>query len=192
MPMTNYAGREVNCKILYCGPGQGGKTTNIEYVHSRVDPGNRGELISLATKQGSTLLFDFLALDLGDVQGLRTRFHLYTVPGQAYFESRRRILLEGVDGVVFVADYQTDRDEANAEAMQSLYETLEARGCDVSRLPFVIQYNKRDLPGIAPVEQLRARLNPARVPDFESVATEGKGVFETLAAVSRLVVQSLR
>ncbi|MCY3705621.1 MAG: ADP-ribosylation factor-like protein [Gammaproteobacteria bacterium] len=192
MPMTNYAGREVNCKILYCGPGQGGKTTNIEYVHSRVDPGNRGELISLATKQGSTLLFDFLALDLGDVQGLRTRFHLYTVPGQAYFESRRRILLEGVDGVVFVADSQTDRDEANAEAMQSLYETLEARGCDVSRLPFVIQYNKRDLPGIAPVEQLRARLNPARVPDFESVATEGKGVFETLAAVSRLVVQSLR
>ena len=192
MPMTNYAGREVNCKILYCGPGQGGKTTNIEYVHSRVDPGNRGELISLATKQGSTLLFDFLALDLGDVQGLRTRFHLYTVPGQAYFESRRRILLEGVDGVVFVADSQTDRDEANAEAMQSLYETLEARGCDVSRLPFVIQYNKRDLPGIAPVEQLRSRLNPARVPDFESVATEGKGVFETLAAVSRLVVQSLR
>jgi signal recognition particle receptor subunit beta len=192
MPMTNYAGREVNCKILYCGPGQGGKTTNIEYVHSRVDPGNRGELISLATKQGSTLLFDFLALDLGDVQGLRTRFHLYTVPGQAYFESRRRILLEGVDGVVFVADSQIDRDEANDEAMQSLYETLEARGCDVSRLPFVIQYNKRDLPGIAPVEQLRARLNPAGVPDFESVATEGKGVFETLAAVSRLVVKSLR
>lgn len=192
MPMTNYAGREVNCKILYCGPGQGGKTTNIEYVHSRVDPGNRGELISLATKQGSTLLFDFLALDLGDVQGLRTRFHLYTVPGQAYFESRRRILLEGVDGVVFVADSQIDRDEANDEAMQSLYETLEARGCDVSRLPFVIQYNKRDLPGIAPVEQLRARLNPAGVPDFESVATEGRGVFETLAAVSRLVVKSLR
>ena len=192
MPMTNYAGREVNCKILYCGPGQGGKTTNIEYVHSRVDPGTRGELISLATKQGSTLLFDFLALDLGDVQGLRTRFHLYTVPGQAYFESRRRILLEGVDGVVFVADSQIDRDEANDEAMQSLYETLEARGCDVSRLPFVIQYNKRDLPGIAPVEQLRARLNPAGVPDFESVATEGKGVLETLAAVSRLVVKSLR
>ena len=192
MPMTNYAGREVNCKILYCGPGQGGKTTNIEYVHSRVDPGNRGEFISLATKQGSTLLFDFLALDLGDVQGLRTRFHLYTVPGQAYFESRRRILLEGVDGVVFVADSQIDRDEANDEAMQSLYETLEARGCDVSRLPFVIQYNKRDLPGIAPVERLRARLNPAGVPDFESVATEGKGVFETLAAVSRLVVKSLR
>lgn len=192
MPMTNYAGREIACKILYCGPGQGGKTTNVEYVHSRVDPGNRGELISLATRQGSTLLFDFLALDLGDVQGLRTRFHLYTVPGQAYFESRRRILLEGVDGVIFVADSQLDRDEANAEAMQSLYETLEARGYDFSRLPFVIQYNKRDLPGIAPVEELRARLNPAGVPDFESVATEGKGVFETLAAVSRLVVKSLR
>lgn len=192
MPMKNYAGREVNCKILYYGPGRGGKTTNLEYVHSRVDPGNRGQLISLATKQGSTLLFDFLALDLGDVQGLRTRLHLYTVPGQAYFESRRRILLEGVDGVIFVADSRIDRDEANAEAMQSLYDTLEARGYDVSRLPFVIQYNKRDLPGIAPVKELRARLNPARVPDFESVATEGKGVFETLAAVSRLVVKSLR
>lgn len=192
MPMTNYAGREISCKILYYGPGQGGKTTNIEYVHSRVDPGNRGELISLATRRGSTLLFDFLALDLGDVQGLRTRFHLYTVPGQAYFEGRRRILLEGVDGVIFVADSQLDRDEANAEAMQSLYDTLEARGCDVSRLPFVIQYNKRDLPGIAPVAELRARLNPAGVPDFESVATEGRGVFETLAAVSRLVVKTLR
>ena len=192
MPMTNYAGREINCKILYCGPGLGGKTTNIEYVHSRVDPGHRGELISLATEQGSTLLFDFLALDLGEVQGFRTRFHLYTVPGQAYFESRRRILLEGVDGVIFVADSQIDRDEANAEAMQSLYDTLEARGYDFSRLPFVIQYNKRDLPGILPVEELRARLNPAGVADFESVATEGKGVFETLAAVSRLVVKSLR
>lgn len=192
MPMTNYAGREVNCKILYYGPGLGGKTTNIEYVHSRVDPGNRGELISLATKQGSTLLFDFLALDLGVVQGFRTRFHLYTVPGQAYFESRRQLLLRGVDGVVFVADSQIDRDEANAEAMQSLYDNLDARGYDVSRLPFVIQYNKRDLPGILPVEELRARLNPAGKPDFESVATEGKGVFETLAGVSRLVVKSLR
>ncbi len=192
MPMTNYAGREVNCKILYYGPGLGGKTTNIEYVHSRVDPGHRGELVSLATKQGSTLLFDFLALDLGDVQGLRTRFHLYTVPGQAYFESRRRILLEGVDGIIFVADSQIDRDEANAEAMQSLYDILEAREYDVSRLPFVIQYNKRDLPDILPVEELRARLNPAGVADFESVATEGKGVFETLAAVGRLVVKSLR
>lgn len=192
MPMTNYAGREVNCKILYCGPGLGGKTTNIEYVHRRVDPRNRGKLISLATRQGSTLLFDFLALDLGVVGGLRTRFHLYTVPGQAYFEGRRRPLLKGVDGVVFVADSQIDRDEANAEAMQSLYETLDAGGYDVSRLPLVIQYNKRDLPGILAVEELRAHLNPAGVPDFESVATEGKGVFETLAAVSRLVVKSLR
>lgn len=192
MPMTNYAGREVNCKILYYGPGLGGKTTNIEYVHRRVDPRNRGKLISLATRKGSTLLFDFLALDLGVVGGLRTRFHLYTVPGQAYFEGRRQLLLKGVDGVVFVADSQIDRDEANAEAMQSLYDTLDTGGYDVSRLPFVIQYNKRDLPGILPVEELRAHLNPAGVPDFESVATEGRGVFETLAAVSRLVVRSLR
>ncbi len=192
MPTTNYAGREVSCKIIYCGPGLGGKTTNIEYVHARVDPRSRGELISLTTKRGSTLLFDFLALDVGVLGGLRTRFHLYTVPGQAYFERRRRLLLRGVDGVVFVADSRIDRDEANAEAMQSLHETLGARGRDFSRLPFVIQYNKRDLPGILPVEELRARLNPAGVPDFESVATEGEGVFETLAAVSRLVVKSLR
>lgn len=192
MPMTNYARREVNCKILYYGPGLGGKTTNIEYVHSRVDPRNRGELVSLATKKGSTLLFDFLALDVGVVRGLTTRFHLYTVPGQAYFESRRQLLLKGVDGVIFVADSQVDRDDANAEAMQGLYENLDALGYDVSRLPFVVQYNKRDLPDILPAEELRARLNPAGVPDFESIATEGRGVLETLAAVSRLVVKSLR
>lgn len=191
MPMTNYAQGEINCKILYYGPGLGGKTTNVEYVHSRLDPRNRGELISLSTEKGSTLLFDFLALDVGVVRGFLTRFHLYTVPGQVYYESRRQLLLRGVDGVVFVADSQIDRDEANAEAMQGLYENLDAHGYDVSRLPFVIQYNKRDLPGILPVGELRARLNPAGVPDFESIATEGKGVFETLAAVSRLVVKSL-
>lgn len=191
MPMTNYARGEINCKVLYYGPGLGGKTTNVEYVHSRLDPRNRGELISLSTEKGSTLLFDFLALDVGVVRGFQTRFHLYTVPGQVYYESRRQLLLRGVDGVVFVADSQMDRDEANAEAMQGLYENLDAHGYDVSRLPFVIQYNKRDLPGILPVGEMRARLNPAGVPDFESVATEGKGVFETLAAVSRLVVKSL-
>ncbi len=192
MPMTNYARREVNFKILYYGPGLGGKTTNVEYVHSRVQPRDRGELVSLATKKGSTLLFDFLALDAGTVRGFATRFHLYTVPGQAYFESRRQLLLKGVDGVVFVADSQADRTDANDEAMQGLHENLDSLGRDVSRLPFAIQYNKRDLPDILPVEELRARLNPAGVPDFESVATEGKGVFETLAAVSRPVVESLR
>ena len=190
MPVTNYAGREVACKILYCGPGLGGKTTNVEYVHSRVDPRSRGELISLATSKGSTLLFDFLALDLGDVRGYRTRFHLYTVPGQAYYEERRQVLLTGVDGVVFVADSQTHRDDANLEAMQSLYDNMDAHGYDLSRLPFVIQYNKRDLPDILPAAELRTRLNPGRVPDFESVASEGEGVLETLAAVSRLVVKS--
>jgi signal recognition particle receptor subunit beta len=191
MPMTNYARREIDCKILYYGPGLGGKTTNVEYVHSRVDPRSRGELISLATKQGSTLLFDFLAVDLGVVRGFQARFHLYTVPGQAYYEARRQLLLKGVDGVIFVADSQTGRDDANVEAMQELYDNMDSHGYDLSRLPFVIQYNKRDLPDILPAEELRARLNPGRVPDFESVATEGTGVFETLAAVSRLVVKSL-
>ena len=192
MPTTNHAQGEIHCKILYYGPGLGGKTTNVEYIHSRVDPRNRGELISLATEQGSTLLFDFLAVDVGVVRGLRTRLHLNTVPGQVYYESRRRLLLKGVDGIVFVADSQIDRDEANAEAMQSLHDNLDAHGYDASRLPLVIQYNKRDLPDVLSVEQLRARLNPSGAPDFEGVATEGKGVFETLAAVSRLVVRSLR
>lgn len=192
MPMTNYAQREINCKILYYGPGLGGKTTNVEYVHSRVDPRSRGELISLSTRNGSTLLFDFLALDLGMMRDIQVRLHLYTVPGQAYYETRRQMLLKGVDGVVFVADSQVHRDDANVEAMQSLYDNLDAHGDDISRLPFVIQYNKRDLPDILPAAELRDRLNPGRVPDFESVATEGEGVLETLSAVSRLVVQSLR
>ncbi len=192
MSMTNYAHREISYKILYYGPGLGGKTTNVEYVHSRVDPQRRGELISLETRQGSTLLFDFLAVDLGVVRGLQTRFHLYTVPGQAYYEVRRKLLLKGVDGVIFVADSQIDRDDANVEAMQGLHDNMDAHGYDLSRLPFVLQYNKRDLPDILPVDELRARLNPGGVPDFESVATEGTGVFETLAAVSRLVVKSLR
>ncbi len=192
MPMTNYARREIDCKVLYFGPGLGGKTTNVEYVHSRVDPQSRGELISLATKRGSTLLFDFLAVDLGVVRGFRTRFHLYTVPGQAYYEARRQVLLKGVDGVIFVADSQVDRDDANVEAMQRLYDNMDSHGFDLSRIPFVIQYNKRDLPDILPAGELRDRLNRGRVPDFESIATEGTGVFETLAAVSRLVVKSLR
>ena len=192
MPMTNYARREIDCKVLYFGPGLGGKTTNVEYVHSRVDPQSRGELISLATKRGSTLLFDFLAVDLGVVRGFRTRFHLYTVPGQAYYEARRQVLLKGVDGVIFVADSQVDRDDANVEAMQRLYDNMDSHGYDLSRIPFVIQYNKRDLPDILPAGELRDRLNLGRVPDFESIATEGTGVFETLAAVSRLVVKSLR
>lgn len=191
MSMINYASREISCKIVYYGPGLGGKTTNLEHVFSRVDPDTRGKMISLATESDRTLFFDFLPIDLGEIRGFKTRFHLYTVPGQVYYNASRKLILKGVDGVVFVADSQPSRMEANVEAMHNLYDNLEAYGYDLADIPFVIQYNKRDLADVLPVEALRAQLNPTGVPDFEGVAPKGTGVLETLAAVSKLVVKSL-
>jgi signal recognition particle receptor subunit beta len=160
MSMINYASREINCKIVYYGPGLGGKTTNLEHVYEKVSPSTRGKLISLATETERTLFFDFLPVDLGTIRGFRTRFHLYTVPGQVYYNASRKLILRGVDGVVFVADSQADRAEANVEAMQNLYDNLSEHGYDLTKLPFVIQYNKRDLPDAAPVAELDAMLNP--------------------------------
>jgi signal recognition particle receptor subunit beta len=191
MSMINYASREINCKVVYYGSGLGGKTTNLEYVYSRVNPDTKGKMISLATETERTLFFDFLPIDLGEIRGFRTRFHLYTVPGQVYYNASRRLILKGVDGLIFVADSQRSRLEANIEAMHNLYENMESYGYDVDTIPFVIQYNKRDLPDIMSVEELRSVLNPMRVPDFEAVAVEGEGVFQTLSAVSKLVVKSL-
>lgn len=191
MSMINYASREINCKVVYYGTGLGGKTTNLEYVYSKVNPSTRGKMISLATETERTLFFDFLPIDLGEIRGFKTRFHLYTVPGQVYYNASRKLILKGVDGIIFVADSQADRAEANIEAMHNLYENLESYGYDLSRIPFAIQYNKRDLSGILPVEELRTQLNPGGVPDFEAVAVEGTGVFETLKAVSKLVVKTL-
>jgi len=191
MSMINYASREINCKIVYYGTGLGGKTTNLEYIHSRVDPETRGKMISLATETDRTLFFDFLPVDLGAIRGFKTRFHLYTVPGQVYYNASRKLILKGVDGIIFVADSQTHRAEANIEAMHNLYENLESYGYDLDKIPFVIQYNKRDLPDIMDVEALREQLNPGRVPDFEAVAIDGKGVFETLKEVSKMVVKTL-
>jgi signal recognition particle receptor subunit beta len=191
MSMINYASREINCKVVYYGTGLGGKTTNLEHIYSRVNPDTKGKMISLATETERTLFFDFLPLDLGEVKGFKTRFHLYTVPGQVYYNASRRLILKGVDGIVFVADSQKERAEANIEAMHNLYENLESYGYDLASIPFVIQYNKRDLPNVLPVEQLRAQLNPNQVPDHEGVATEGSGVFETLTSVSKLVVNAL-
>ena len=191
MSMINYASREINCKIVYYGTGLGGKTTNLEYIYSRVNPDTKGKMISLATETERTLFFDFLPIDLGEVRGFKTRFHLYSVPGQVYYNASRKLILKGVDGVIFVADSQAERMEANVEAMHNLYENLESYGYDLTQIPFAIQYNKRDLSNTLTVEELRAQLNPAGVPDFESVAIEGKGVFETLGSVSKLVVQSL-
>jgi signal recognition particle receptor subunit beta len=189
--MINYASREINCKIVYYGPGLGGKTTNLEYVFSKVNPETRGKLISLATETERTLFFDFLPVDLGSVKGFKTRFHLYTVPGQVYYNASRRLILRGVDGVVFVGDSRAERMDANIASLQNLYENLAEHGFEPDKLPMVLQYNKRDVPDAVGVEELRAQLNPTGLPDFEAVAVSGEGVFDTLKAVSKLVLKSL-
>jgi signal recognition particle receptor subunit beta len=160
MSMINYASREINCKIVYYGPGLGGKTTNLEIVYSKVQPDTRGKLISLATETERTLFFDFLPVDLGTIRGFKTRFHLYTVPGQVYYNASRKLILKGVDGIVFVGDSQIERTEANQEAMQNLYDNMAEYGYDLTKMPFVIQYNKRDLPNASPIKDLQAALNP--------------------------------
>ena len=160
MSLINYASREINCKLVYYGPGLGGKTTNLEYIYEKVAPASRGKMISLATETERTLFFDFLPVDLGTIRGFKTRFHLYTVPGQVYYNASRRLILKGVDGVVFVADSQLDRMEANLESMQNLYDNMTQHGLDLTRIPFVIQYNKRDLPNAAALSHLQEALNP--------------------------------
>jgi mutual gliding-motility protein MglA len=191
MSMINYASREINCKLVYYGPGLGGKTTNLEYVYGKVSPETRGKLISLATEHERTLFFDFLPVDLGSIRGFTTRFHLYTVPGQVYYNASRRLILKGVDGIVFVADSQAERMDANIAALENLYENLLDYGYDATQLPIVLQWNKRDLPNALPVEELRRQLNPMGLSAFEAVATTGVGVFDTLKAVSKLVLKSL-
>jgi mutual gliding-motility protein MglA len=160
MSMINYASREINCKLVYYGPGLGGKTTNLEHVYNKVAPASRGKMISLATETERTLFFDFLPVDLGTIRGFKVKFHLYTVPGQVYYNASRKLILKGVDGVVFVADSQVDRMDANIESMQNLYENMAEHGYDLTKIPFAIQYNKRDLPNAAPIADLQAALNP--------------------------------
>jgi hypothetical protein len=191
MSMINYASREINCKIVYYGPGLCGKTTNLEYVYEKVSPNTRGKLISLATETERTLFFDFLPVDLGAIRGFKTRFHLYTVPGQVYYNASRKLILKGVDGVVFVADSQVERLDANIESMHNLYDNLAEYGLDLREIPFIVQYNKRDLPNTSSLQELEAQLNPNKVPHFEAVATRGIGVFDTLKAVSKQVIKSL-
>jgi hypothetical protein len=160
MSMINYASREINCKLVYYGPGLGGKTTNLEHVYAKVNPAARGKMISLATETERTLFFDFLPVDLGTIRGFKTRFHLYTVPGQVYYNASRKLILKGVDGIVFVADSQLERMEANIESMQNLYDNMAEYGYDLTKIPFVVQYNKRDLPNASPIKDLQAALNP--------------------------------
>ena len=192
MSFINYLSREINCKIVYYGPGLCGKTTNLQYIYNRTNPDAKGKMISLATETERTLFFDFLPLEIGEIRGFKTRFHLYTVPGQVFYDASRKLILKGVDGVVFVADSQMLRSEANTESMDNLRTNLAGQGYNLDTLPYVIQYNKRDMPAVSPVEELRSMLNPNNVPDFNAVATTGEGVFETLKAVAKLVLTELK
>jgi signal recognition particle receptor subunit beta len=191
MSLINYSSREINCKIVYYGPGLCGKTTNIQYVYNKVAPETKGKLITLATEMDRTLFFDFLPLELGTVKGFKTRFHLYTVPGQVYYDASRRLILRGVDGIVFVADSQTSRYDANIESLYNLYDNLETYKLKIEDIPYVIQYNKRDMPSIIALEDLEQELNPEGYPYFEAVAVKGEGVFDTLKAVAKGVLQKL-
>ena len=191
MSLINYSTREINCKIVYYGPGLGGKTTNVQYVYSRVSPETKGRLVSLATEMDRTLFFDFLPLDLGPIKGFRTRFHLYTVPGQVYYDASRRLILRGVDGIIFVADSLISRFEANVESLYNLHENLAEHDLKLENVPFALQYNKRDLKDIIPVADLQDELNPQGYPAFEAIATQGVGVFDTLKSVSKMVLRKL-
>lgn len=192
MSFINYLSREINCKIVYYGPGLCGKTTNLQYIYNRTNPEAKGKMISLATETERTLFFDFLPLEIGEIRGFKTRFHLYTVPGQVFYDASRKLILKGVDGVVFVADSQMLRSEANIESMENLRTNLAEQGYNLDTLPYVIQYNKRDMPNVSSVEELRRMLNTGPVPDFSAIATSGEGVFETLKAVAKLVLTELK
>jgi len=192
MPNIDVKNKAINCKITYYGTGLGGKTTNIQYIHNRIDPTYKGKLVSLATKTERTLFFDFMPLSLGKIRGFRVTFNICTVPGQSFYNNSRKLLLKGTDGIVFVADSQEHRFDANIDSMYNLQENLEEHGLKVDTIPHVVQYNKRDLPNILRVEELRSELNLAGVPDFEASALYGQGVFETLKAVIRLVSEDIR
>jgi signal recognition particle receptor subunit beta len=192
LTFINYVAREINCKIVYYGPGLGGKTTNLQYVYQITDSDNKGKMISLATETERTLFFDFLPIDLGQIRGFRTRFHLYTVPGQVFYDASRKLILRGVDGIVFVADSQEERLDANLESISNLVLNLKEHGFDLSKIPYALQLNKRDLPNTLPVEDLKQQLLVKGEPVFEAVATQGIGVLDTLKAVARQVLVELR
>lgn len=192
MSFVNNHTKEINCKIVYYGPGLSGKTTNIQHVYQKSSGQKKSDLISLNTENERTLFFDFLPLELGKIRGFDTRFHLYTVPGQSFYEANRKLILRGVDGLVFVADSQVDRIEANRESLKDLENNLRGQGYDISKVPLVFQYNKRDLPNTCPIGELSQQLNSLKAPEFEASAAQGQGVFETLKAVSKLVLLNLK
>ncbi len=192
MTFINYAAREINCKIVYYGPGLCGKTTNIQYIYDKTGTGAKGKLISLATESERTLFFDFLPIELGSIRGFRTRFHLYTVPGQVFYDASRKLILKGVDGVVFVADSQEARMDANVESIRNLKENLREHGYSLDKVPYILQLNKRDLPSVVPAQEMIKALRLKEEPVFEAVALKGPGVFETLKAVVKNVLIDLK
>jgi mutual gliding-motility protein MglA len=191
MSLVNYSTREITCKIVYYGPGRSGKTSNLQYIHAFVPEERKGPMVSLATETDRTLFFDFLPLDLGTISGFRTRVQLYTVPGQVYYNATRKLVLRGADGVVFIADSQPEQFDENVESLRNLHENLLEENIDVRTFPLVIQYNKRDLPGVIPLAELDDVLNFRGVPYFAAAAVAGDGVFDTLKSVSQLVLQNL-
>lgn len=192
MSFINYATKEINCKIIYVGAGLSGKTTNIQYIYENTQQDQKGKLVTLSTENERTLFFDFLPLAVGDVRGYKTRFHLYTIPGQTFYEVSRQFILKGVDGIVFVADSQAERMETNIESYESLEKSLEKQGYDLNKLPLVLQYNKRDMQGIVTIRELESTFNPVHRPYFEAIASRGQGVMETLQTISQLVIRELK
>ena len=192
MPFINFPAREINCKLVYYGPGLGGKTANLQWIYDHTGTAQKGKMISLATETERTLFFDFLPLDLGSVRGFKTRIHLYTVPGQVFYDASRKLILRGVDGIVFVADSQQERMDANVEALDNLMANLKEHGYDFNKIPYVLQLNKRDLPNVLSVDALSKQLRRKNEPLIEAIAFQGPGVFETLKEIARQVLTDLK
>ena len=192
MTFINYASREINCKVVYYGPGLCGKTTNIQWIFEQANPEKRGKLVSLATETDRTLFFDFLPLDMGTVKGFKVRFHLYTVPGQVFYDASRKLILRGCDGVIFVADSHKQRMEANNESIANLATNLKENGFDIRTIPYVLQLNKRDMPTATGVAEMERLLRFRNEPMVEAVASQGTGVIETLKACARQILMDLQ
>lgn len=192
MSFINYAAREINCKIVYYGPGLGGKTTNLQYIYGQTSPEQKGKMISLTGETERTLFFDFLPLNIGEIRGFKTRFHLYTVPGQHFYDASRKLVLKGVDGIVFVADSRVERMEENLDSLKSLDANLREQGYDLHHIPFVFQYNQRDTENPIPLKVFREQMNTFGAPEIEAVAVNGVGVFSTLKEISKTILKSLR
>jgi len=192
MSFINYNAKEIHCKIVYYGPSLGGKTTNLQWVYKETTPDQKSKLMNLSTETERTLFFDFLPLNIGEIRGFKTRFHLYTVPGQVVYDASRKLILKGLDGVIFVADSQIERMDENLEAFKNLQINLEQQGYDIKEIPLIMQYNKRDLPNAASLPELRASLNHYNAPEFEAIANDGTGVFESLRSASKSIINVLK